>query len=79
MARTVRQRVALGVMIAFATVGGSDLSLSKGLGQAELGLELNGKKLFERETFGGNGRTCQHLPQQAHGHPHSGRRAADHR
>ena len=21
--------------------------------------ELNGKKLFEKETFGGNGRTCQ--------------------
>ena len=59
MARTVRQRVALGVVIAFATVGGSDLFVSKGLGQAELGLELNGKKLFERETFGGNGRTCQ--------------------
>ena len=22
-------------------------------------MELNGKKLFERETFGGNGRTCR--------------------
>ena len=59
MARTRPQLVALGVMIAFATVGGSALSVSKGLGQAELGMELNGKKLFERETFGGNGRTCQ--------------------
>ena len=59
MARTVRQRVALGVVIAFATVGGSDLFVSKGLGHAEFGPELNGKKLFERETFGGNGRTCQ--------------------
>jgi cytochrome c peroxidase len=44
--------------MAFAIGGGSDLSLSNGLGQAELGMELNGKKLFERETFGGNGRTC---------------------
>ena len=58
MARTVPQLVTLGVVMAFATVGGSDLSLSKGLGQAELGMELNGKKLFEKETFGGNGRTC---------------------
>ena len=59
MARTRRLRVALGVTIAFATLGGRDLPASKGLGQAELDLELNGKKLFEKETFGGNGRTCQ--------------------
>ena len=59
MARTRRRRVALGVVIAFATVSGSGLSVSKALGQAELGLALNGRKLFERETFGGNGRTCQ--------------------
>ena len=58
MARTVRQLVALGVTMAFAISGGSDLSLSNGLGQDELGMELDGKKLFERETFGGNGRTC---------------------
>ena len=58
MARTVRQRVALGVVITFATLGGSDLSVSS-LAQAELGMERNGKKLFEKETFGGNGRTCQ--------------------
>ena len=59
MARTTPQRVALGVVLAFATVGGSDLCLSQELGQAEPGIELKGKKLFERETFGGNGRTCR--------------------
>ncbi len=30
-----------------------------GVSQAELGEKLNGKKLFEQETFGGNGRTCE--------------------
>ena len=59
MARTTPQRVALGVVMAFATVAGSDLCLSQGLGQAEPGIELKGKKLFETETFGGNGRTCR--------------------
>ena len=38
MARTVRQLVALGVTMAFAISGGSDLSLSKEPGQAELGM-----------------------------------------
>jgi cytochrome c peroxidase len=52
MARTVPQFVALAVIIASATVG-TELSVSKGLEP------LNGKKLFERETFGGNGRTCE--------------------
>ena len=59
MTRTVPQLVALGVTMAFAMSVGSRLSLSNQLGQAEPGIELNGKKLFERETFGGNGRTCQ--------------------
>ena len=59
MARTAARRLGLGVMIVLATVCGGKLSLSKGLGQAELGQELNGKRLFEKETFGGNGRTCQ--------------------
>src|SRR5918994_1287142 len=59
MARTVPQLVALGVTMAFAIGGGTHLSLSKALGQAEPGIELNGKKLFEKETFGGNGRTCE--------------------
>jgi cytochrome c peroxidase len=46
-------------MIVLATVGGGHRSVSNELGQAELGAELTGKKLFERETFGGNGRTCR--------------------
>jgi len=58
MARTARQLAAFGVTIAFAIRGGS-LSLSQELGQAELEHKLNGKKLFEKETFGGNGRTCR--------------------
>jgi cytochrome c peroxidase len=44
--------------IALATAAGTALADSMALGQAEPGMELNGKKLFERETFGGNGRTC---------------------
>ena len=58
MARTSRQLAALGVTIALALSSGSNASLSNGLGQDELGLELDGKKLFDKETFGGNGRTC---------------------
>ncbi len=59
MARTTPQRVALSVLIAFATVVGSDLCLSQESGHTQPGTELKGKKLFERETFGGNGRTCR--------------------
>ena len=59
MARTARQLAALGVTMAFAISSGSDQSLSQALGQDELGNELDGKKLFENETFGGNGRTCR--------------------
>ena len=63
MVRPVPRLVALGITIAFAISGGSDLTLSTEPGQAELGMELHrkkldGRKLFERETFGGNGRTC---------------------
>ncbi len=50
--------VLLSLLISFATVVGTALPVSMALGQAERGMELNGKKLFERETFGGNGRTC---------------------
>ncbi|MGB2714732.1 MAG: hypothetical protein WBC51_11165 [Vicinamibacterales bacterium] len=57
MARTVSHLVALGVTMACAVGGGRDLSLSTSPGRAEP-VELNGKKLFEQETFGGNGRTC---------------------
>jgi hypothetical protein len=59
MARTVPQFVGLAVMLAFAMLASSHVSLSEGLGQTELAMEFNGKKLFERETFGGNGRTCE--------------------
>ncbi len=60
MARNVRQLVALGASISISlALAGGVLSFSNGLGQAELGEKLNGKKLFEQETFGGNGRTCE--------------------
>ena len=59
MARTARQAAALGVAMAVAISGSNNLSLTQGLGQDELGIELDGKKLFDKETFGGNGRTCQ--------------------
>jgi cytochrome c peroxidase len=58
MVRTPRQLASVGVAIALALSSGSDISLSTGLGQDELGIELDGKKLFDKETFGGNGRTC---------------------
>src|SRR5262245_28274353 len=57
MAPTTRQRAALGMAIALATSGVADLTI-QGLGQDEPGIQLDGKKLFEKETFGGNGRTC---------------------
>ena len=57
MARTAG-RVAALVTMAVAISSGNNLSLSQGLGQDELSIELDGKKLFEKETFGGNGRTC---------------------
>ncbi len=55
MARTPRQLATVGVTIALALSSGSNASLSNGLVQDELGLELDGKKLFDKETFGGNG------------------------
>ena len=58
MARTPHQLAALCVAMAFAISGGGGLFLSQGLGQDELGPQLDGKKLFDKETFGGNGRTC---------------------
>ena len=59
MARNLRRVVSAIVTVAFAALAGENLSLSKGLDQAELDQRLNGKHLFEKETFGGNGRTCQ--------------------
>ena len=58
MVRTSSQLAALGVTIALSLSSGSALSPSRGLGQDELHVELDGKKLFDEETFGGNGRTC---------------------
>ncbi len=58
MTRTVLRLIGVGAVIAAASGAGSNVILSKAFGQAELAA-LNGKKLFEKETFGGNGRTCQ--------------------
>ena len=58
MVRTIRNIVALGVTLAFVSAGANDRPFSAELRQDELGSALNGKKLFEKETFGGNGRTC---------------------
>jgi len=57
MARTSRRLGALGVTIALALSSSSHSIFSMGLGQDGL-FKLDGKKLFEKETFGGNGRTC---------------------
>jgi len=66
MARTSRRLGVLSVTIALALNSGSS-SLSMGLGQDELGVELDGKKLFDKETFGGNGRTCSTCHDKATG------------
>ena len=58
MARTSRQLVALGVTIALALSSGSAHPYRLDLAQDELAIKLDGKKLFDKETFGGNGRTC---------------------
>jgi cytochrome c peroxidase len=55
MARTTSRSIALAVILALATVGCSAPLLV----HAESNIELKGKKLFEQETFGGNGRTCR--------------------
>jgi cytochrome c peroxidase len=58
MARTSRHLAAFGVTITLALSSSSDSTLfSMGRAQDELG-EPDGKRLFEKETFGGNGRTC---------------------
>jgi len=58
MARTVLRLIGVAAVIAAVSGAGSNVILSGALGQAELAA-LNGKKLFEKETFGGNGRTCR--------------------
>jgi Di-haem cytochrome c peroxidase len=59
MAQTSRRVVALAATMTLAFSSGSDRSLSHALSPDELGIQLNGEKLFDMETFGGNGRTCQ--------------------
>jgi hypothetical protein len=55
MARTSRQLAALGVTIALALSSGSNPSLSNGLAQDELGIELDGKKLSTRRRSAATG------------------------
>jgi cytochrome c peroxidase len=64
MTRSLRQVALFGVTIAFAISGASNVSLSNGPGQDARGIELDGKKLFEEEPFGGNGRTCRTCHQK---------------
>ena len=59
MTRTSRRLVALAATMTLAFSSGSDPSLSQALSQDEPGIQLNGEELFDKETFGGNGRTCQ--------------------
>jgi cytochrome c peroxidase len=66
MSRTTSQRIAPLVLTALATVACSPFapSLAETLVETQAGIELDGKKLhgkqlFEKETFGGNGRTCR--------------------
>lgn len=59
MTRIARQCVALAVAMVLPIRSGSDLSRSQDRRPDEFPIELDGKKLFEKETFGGNGRTCR--------------------
>ena len=59
MTRTSRRLVALAATMTLAFSSGSDPSVSQALSQDEPGIQLNGEELFDKETFGGNGRTCQ--------------------
>ena len=66
MARTSRQLAALGVTIALALSSGSNASLSNGLGQDELGIELDGRSSSTRRHSAARA-YVPHLPQQGHG------------
>src|SRR4029450_10998171 len=57
MTLTSRQLCTGVITLPLALSSGVNTSLSNALAQDELG-KLDGKKLFDRETFGGNGRTC---------------------
>jgi cytochrome c peroxidase len=66
MARTASRLAALGVTTTLVlgsgtlvlSSGGNQSLSTDGLGQKQPGVERDGKKLFDKETFGGNGRTC---------------------
>ena len=57
MARTLSRVIALAVTMVVAAVFGAGVGMA-GSGQVEANSELSGKRLFDKETFGGNGRTC---------------------
>ncbi len=67
MARTASRLAALGVTTTLVLSSGTLMLSSRGdqsfspdgLRQEQPGIELDGKKLFDKETFGGNGRTCR--------------------
>ena len=56
MTRALGQRVTLCAVLALVTISVPHVF---GLARSALQTETNGKKLFEKELFGGNGRTCQ--------------------
>lgn len=58
MARMVPRLAGLAVVIVVTAADGSRLHSADPRDQSELAA-VTGKKLFEKETFGGNGRTCQ--------------------
>ena len=58
MARTRSWLAAFTVTSVVTALGGEGVATIAGSGQAEAGPELSGKRLFDKETFGGNGRTC---------------------
>src|SRR5262245_57327823 len=58
MARMEPRLVSFAILIAVVAADGSRLHSANRSDQAELAA-VNGKKLFEKETFGGNGRTCR--------------------
>jgi cytochrome c peroxidase len=57
MVRTVRHLIAWGITVSVTMSGGSG-SRSMSVRHSDLDSKVNGKKLFEKETFEGNGRTC---------------------
>jgi cytochrome c peroxidase len=58
MARISRQLTTVSVTVVLLLSSSSRSFLSHSPDKAELGGDLDAKQLFEKETFGGNGRTC---------------------